>query len=180
MKVRSARLEDASAIAQIAHASWPLTYRGLLEDDFIRRVLAETYTQDALRAAIADSASTPSALFLVAEVDCTVVGYLHFAPGPKGLELHRLYVHPEHVRSGAGTALMGALHASLPPGTSYVALVHASNEPALRFYRRFGAVAEARVDGRRLFFERSGLRSGRTASEGEDILLRVIVPAASR
>lgn len=166
--VREAAPADMEAIAAIAAEVWPATYRDLLDEDFIATVLARTYDEASLRAAIAEAE-----VFLVAESGGRLVGYLQYGDGPKGPELHRLYVAAAAQGNRVGAALLDALEARLAAGVRYVALVHAGNEGALRFYARHGFSDAGRIDGRRTFLERSGLE-GR--SGGCDVLLERVVP----
>lgn len=74
-------------------------------------------------------------------------GFLHYDECGPEPELHRIYLRPEAIRSGAGSALMAALHDSLPAGTRYVLLVAANNDRAIAFYRRHGLNIREPVDG---------------------------------
>lgn len=163
--IRDAAPADAAAIRRIALAAWPATYRGLLDDAFIERVLEESYSIDALREAIEGEGE-----FLVAEDDGELRGYLQYGEGEHGPELFRLYVDPEHVAGGLGTALLEALNERLPADASYVALVHSRNDGAIRFYERHGFERGAQIDGPSHFAARHGFEV--EARTGCDLLLR--------
>ena len=145
MSIRDADRRDAEAIRRVARRSWPDTYAGLLTDGEIRHFLRWAYNRPALWADIA-AAGRGSGHFLLAERGGAVVGYLHYVrDGRLGPELRRLYVDPDHLGLGVGTALLAELHGRLEPGTSYVLRVHPGNRRALDFYRRRGFEPAGRV-----------------------------------
>lgn len=176
VRVRDALPADAAAIARVAREVWPATYAGLLDDAFIELVLTRTYEATALSGTIAAAGEDPGSHFLVAEDREEIVGYLHYGPGAGGPELHRLYVLPARTREGTGAALLAELNRRLAPGTAYVALVHAGNDGALRFYAREGFSRAGRVDGRSAFLERYGLGGEPCGGPGCDVIVRYEVP----
>ncbi len=169
MTVREASPADAPAIERIARASWPATYGGLLAEQTIGRFLDDRYGVAVLELEIELCAGGERGIFLVTERGGEPIGYLHFvASGELGPELKRLYVHPDALGSGAGSALLAELHRRLEAGISYVVVVHPANERALLFYRRRGMVDAGET--------KALLRDERTES-GCDVLLRATVPA---
>jgi ribosomal protein S18 acetylase RimI-like enzyme len=106
--VRSARLEDAAAIASIHIAS---------SDDAYAPLAAEWHPADpAKRAAVwaKTLAEAGAALVLLAEdTDGTVIGFVSGGKARRTepateLELHVIHVHPEHRGQGVGDALWSA------------------------------------------------------------------------
>lgn len=166
LTTRDAVPADAPVIRAVADRAWPAAYDGLFEPSFIELVLERTYDPALLARAIAD----PASQFLVAEDGDTVVGYLHYADG----ELHRLYVEPARIGTGAGRMLLDELERRLPPGTEYVALVRGGNERAVAFYLRRGFEAAERVDGFRRYAEAWDLEL--PAGERADLLMRRRLP----
>ncbi len=140
--VRDAAPDDAAAISQVAQASWRDTYRDIFEPSFIEDFLARNYNEAALaRSAETAIASSGTAVFLVAERDGRIVGYLHFGDGPAGPELFRIYADPAHYGTGVGSELLAELHRRIEGSVDgYVLHVHSRNERGLAFYERNGFV----------------------------------------
>ena len=147
MLVRAATPADAPAIAEIGRIAFPPTYAGSLDPAVIATVVDALYTDEGAAATIAASAADPGSRLFVVERGGRVDGFLHYDECGSEPELHRIYLRPEAIRSGAGSALMTALHDSLPAGTRYVLLVAANNDRAIAFYRRHGLNIRESVDG---------------------------------
>jgi ribosomal protein S18 acetylase RimI-like enzyme len=151
--VRDATAADAPSIAAIGRVAFPAVHDEVVGPAFSAAVVEQTYSIEALTDCIARCARADDAAFLVAERDGVVVGYLHFDSEGDEPELHRIYVDPDQKRGGIGSALMRALHARLPAGSSYVLLVAEVNTDAQAFYERHGLVVERRIDGSRHYSE---------------------------
>ena len=147
MLARTATVDDAAAISEIGRVAFPPTYAGSLDAAVIEAVVAALYTEAAVAASVTNSAADPSSRFLVAERDGRVLGFLHYDEVGPEPELHRLYLHPDAIGVGAGSALMRALNESLPADKRYVLLVAAANRRAIAFYQRHGLAIRDRVDG---------------------------------
>jgi len=138
---RDAREEDAPGIADVARASWEETYRDIFEPAFIEDFLERAYSVPSLEEAVRRVAERPASVFLVAERDGQIVGYLQFGEGPRGPELFRIYAHPDHYGTGVGSALLGELHQRTRGRVaSYVLDVHSRNVRGRAFYDRNGFV----------------------------------------
>jgi GNAT superfamily N-acetyltransferase len=144
LSVRDARPADAEAIARVARASWKAAYQEYLDPAYVDAELADGYAVPTLARDIALLAGV-DACFFVAERAGAVVGYLHYAPVEDGPYLRRLYVHPDHWRTGVGDALLEELHRRIGPETSYTLDVHPRNEQARAFYARRGFVDAGRL-----------------------------------
>ncbi len=139
--VRDATNEDASAIRRVAQASWRDTYRDIFEPEFIEGFLDRNYSEAALAGAAEATATEAGAVFLVAEREGAIVGYLHFGEGPRGPELYRIYADPAHYDTGVGSALLAELHRRIEGRVeAYVLDVHSRNERGRAFYDRNGFV----------------------------------------
>ena len=146
MLARTATVADAAAIARIGRVAFPPTYAESLDASVIETVVDALYTDDAVAAAVSDSAADPSSRFFVVGRDGAVSGFLHYDERGPEPELHRIYLRPDAIGTGAGSTLMRALHDSLPPDQRYVLLVAAANTTAVAFYQRHGLVVRDSVD----------------------------------
>ncbi len=124
----------------------PAQFAGLVDSVVVEAVATQTYEPEAVAACIRRCTDAEDAVFLVAEVDGDVVGYLHFDSFGDAPELHRIYIDQEFRSRGVGAALMDALHRRLSPET-YILLVVRGNDGAVRFYERHGLTQEATLDG---------------------------------
>lgn len=139
ISVRDATAADVEGIERVARASWIETYRDIFEPAFIEDFLARNYAAEALARAAERAAGSDDTHFLVAEREGELVAFAHFGPGPRGPELYRIYAHPDHFGSGAGHALLEALHQRLEGHVaSYVLDVHSRNQRGRAFYDRHG------------------------------------------
>ena len=141
-----ATVADAAAIARIGRVAFPPTYAESLDAAVIETVVAALYTDEAVAAPVCAAADDSRSRFLVVEQDGRIVGFLHYDEAGPEPELHRIYLEPEAIGSGAGSALMNALHASLPPSSPYVLLVAVVNSRAIAFYERHGLAVREAVD----------------------------------
>lgn len=143
--VRDARPEDAPAIARVARASWLDTYDGIFAPDVIEAFLAEHYAPETLAIAAANALERAHLEFLVAERAGEIIAFANFGVGERGPQLARIYAHPDHYGTGAGSALLEELHRRIA-GTvdAYILDVHPRNTRGRAFYDRQGFVI---VDG---------------------------------
>jgi [ribosomal protein S5]-alanine N-acetyltransferase len=140
VSIRDATAADAEAIARVARASWAQTYQDIFEPAFIDDFLDRNYDPARL-AESASQATTRGQVFLVAERDGVVVGYLQFGTGERGPELWRIYGDPAHYGTGVGSALLAELHRRIEATVdAYVLDVHSRNERGRAFYDRHGFV----------------------------------------
>ena len=170
--VRAATVAHAPAISAIGSVAFPAVHNDIVGEAFSAAVVEQTYSIAALTECISLCARTHDALFLVAERDDAVVGYLHYDCVGHEPELHRIYVHPEQKRGGVGSALMREFHAWLDPGSSHILLVAAANADALAFYARHGLVVERRVDGSQYYSDAMSIAVDQPPPEARALLLR--------
>ena len=108
MLIRSARVEDAHAVAAVRVASWRWAYRGIVPDAYLDG-LTEAESEESWRAVAAGE--QPGAELLVCEVAGGVVGFACYgaarAPsfGHAG-ELYATYYLPQAMGKGHGSAMM--------------------------------------------------------------------------
>ncbi|MGV1089351.1 MAG: GNAT family N-acetyltransferase [Mycobacterium sp.] len=147
MLVRTATVVDAPAIAEIGRLAFPPTYAGSLDPVVISTVVDALYTDEGAAATVAATDADPSSRLFVLERAGRIDGFLHYDECGPEPELHRIYLRPDAISTGGGSALMTALHDSLPAGRGYVLLVAANNDRAIAFYRRHGLTIRESVDG---------------------------------
>lgn len=142
--VRTARLDDAPAIARVHVASWRAAYAGLLPEGVLASRTVEVRTRHWVEW-LSDGAPRR---ILVAERNGAVVGFGAAGParggGPRTAELYSLYLAPEALGEGFGTLLWNALADPLA-GDGFreaVLWVADGNERALRFYEARGFRAD--------------------------------------
>lgn len=141
ISVRDARPEDAPRIAEVARRSWTDTYRDIFEPAFIEDFLARNYDVADLATGAQRAAAADDREFLVAELDGQVIAFAHYAVGPDGPKLYRIYADPDHYGSGAGHALLTELERRLRGRVeAYVLDVHSRNARGRAFYDRHGFV----------------------------------------
>jgi ribosomal protein S18 acetylase RimI-like enzyme len=144
--VREASAADTSAVASIGADGFTTSYRTILSDAVISAVVEQVYSREAVEASIRRCTASPGAEFLVAVAEGEVTGFLHFDSEGQEPELHRIYVDPQATGGGVGTALLLGLHARLPAASTYILMVLAQNDRAIRFYERHGPVVERETD----------------------------------
>jgi GNAT superfamily N-acetyltransferase len=134
-------------IRPAGEADVPVIRRLIRELAEYERLLPEAVaTEDDLRATL--FGPRPCAEVLVAEVADEVAGFALFFHnystflGKPGLYIEDVYVRPEHRRHGLGTAFFRRIaRLAVERGCGRLEwAVLDWNEPALRFYRRIGAV----------------------------------------
>ena len=145
MLIRPAKRADALDVARVHVRSWQAAYRGLMPDEYLDGLRPEE------RARRYDFSGTdPRAPATIVAVDGdALIGFATVAPAadpdaPDGGELCALYVDPDHLRRGVGSALLRAALAQLRAKgyTDATLWVHAGNRTAQAFYRRHGWSAD--------------------------------------
>jgi GNAT superfamily N-acetyltransferase len=145
MRLRTAKLADADALASVHHATWVTAYGDLLPAEFWETHTLAERTRSWQRSLMRGLAPT------LAEVEGEVVGFAH-ASGSRaqhGVEpvrdtqLWMLYVLDDHHGTGVGQGLLDAV---IGPGVPCQLWVAEDNPRARRFYERNGfAVEGARI-----------------------------------
>ena len=176
MSIRTARLEDARAIAEVHVASWQHAYDGLLPREFLASLSVEQ-RESMWSEAIANG--QPS--LLVAELASQVVGFSAFGPcrdegaGPTDLELWALYLSPTHWSTGIGRALwLCSREIMFARGATSISLwVVDGNARAISFYTaagfhpEAGSIKQFELGGTRLREARYVLHREQLAEPGE-------------
>ncbi|KAA2261150.1 GNAT family N-acetyltransferase [Solihabitans fulvus] len=143
--VRAARTEDARAIATIHVASWRVTYRGAVPDDYLAGLSVDRRVPS-----WEQRITEPTQHVLVAEAAGQVRGFAAVGPcrdadaEESTGELYAIYLDPDWAARGLGTLLdAGGAAALAGAGFRRATLwVLDSNERARRFYERQGWAAD--------------------------------------
>jgi GNAT superfamily N-acetyltransferase len=150
--VRSARVDDARAIADVHVASWRTTYKGIFPDTLLDGLSVDKREQS-WRETLA--ASEPSSVTLVAcDVDGSIVGFISGGVERTGRlgyegEVYAIYLLQSAQRQGLGTLLVrhfvGELRAR---GVGSMAVWVLAANPFRQFYAALGEqlVAEQQIE----------------------------------
>jgi ribosomal protein S18 acetylase RimI-like enzyme len=147
MIIRAAVIDDAHAIATIHVRSWQHAYADILPQDGLDNLSIEDRSQQWAGWLQADSGEMNT---LVAEIDEEVVGYASWGPSsdddaePGTIELYSIYVLPESMNAGIGSALLEAVEVDMIASGSEAATLHVlvKNTLTRKFYERYGWRAE--------------------------------------
>jgi GNAT superfamily N-acetyltransferase len=150
--IRDAAPGDGRAFEQVRVAGWRAAYRGIIDDEVLDALEVEDARVEQREAQLA--APPADEVFLVAEVDGTVVGGALLLPArdddlDDAAELAALYVEPALRYAGIGSALLRAGYDRMPQPLQVLWVLEA-NAAGRRFYERHGF----RPDGHRAPAER--------------------------
>ena len=145
--LRSARLDDATAIARVHIASWQTAYRGIFPDAYLDG-MTDGYSKRRARweHGLQHPESAGTTTFVVEDVGEGVVGFATAGSARKpelgfAGELHAIYLLAGHRRGGLGRLLFRRCcdHlCDLGIGDMYVMVLE--KNPACHFYRGMGGV----------------------------------------
>lgn len=148
MTFREATFEDYERIANFHALSWKRTYRGLISDDYLDR-LVDQERLDFWGERM--NTPDPQRLVLLAEEDEQLMGFVCiFADyDPKfGAFVDNLHAHPDAKRRGIGAQLLQRAAAwayAKHPHTPLYLWVLEGNHNARGFYERMGAISYEQV-----------------------------------
>ena len=145
LKIRPARTEDAFDIANINTLGWKVGYRGLVCDSILDEMQVTEKRIQRTKEHIANAE-----IFLVAEQNNKAVGFLRGGKPkrenlPYSYEIHVFYVHPDHWRSGIGTALFNAFKEKIKVDDFCVYALD-GNIRGINFYQKMGMKRFAEFD----------------------------------
>lgn len=136
LTIRIATRSDIATIRNLAHAIWPVSYKGMISDEQISYMLQMMYSEDSLLRQMSDE----GCVFLIAEQEESPVGFASFSLIDDGnYKLHKLYVLPAMQGNGIGKCLLlEVLHmVNKEAGTSVCLQVNKNNK-AKKFYSLMG------------------------------------------
>lgn len=132
MFIRPSTLADKAAIGEMAFACYSAT-------------LAKHYAADVLKLALPHLSHVPDGLvqcgtYFVAVEGDLIVGACGWTDGPRGAEVRKLAVHPDHLRKGIARGLLAHVHASANDA-GHERMSCAASLNAVPFYRALGYTA---------------------------------------
>lgn len=135
LSIRKATPHDLKAIQDIAYNTWPATYSSILSPAALNYMLEYFYSLDALTAQM----ETGQQFFLV-ETEGHSIGFGSVTEiTPQVFKLNKLYVLPEHQKTGAGRVLMDhAFEIARSNHATQLILNVNRNNPAVHFYKKIG------------------------------------------
>lgn len=124
---------DVEAICAFGEAHIRDHYEPLIGTAAAEKQVRDWWNTCVIEDAVADGA------ILIAEHQGSMIGVAQVSARAQPPTIYKLYVHPVHRGRGVGPILLDAVIASLPYGTSRLAIEHfAANERAGSFYEREG------------------------------------------
>jgi ribosomal protein S18 acetylase RimI-like enzyme len=142
IQVRKATINDIIGIQQVAHLTWHSAYEHTMRPDTRAQILAEFYNEQSL----ARSLEREEALFLVAEEQDRIIGFVQALPRPcSGYEITRIYILPQWQQKGVGSQLYAALVEHLP-NQALSAIVQRDHQAAIAFFKKHGFVQQRELE----------------------------------
>jgi GNAT superfamily N-acetyltransferase len=142
MRIRTARVHDAVAIAKVHIESWRTTYKGIVPDDFLTG-LSYAQREQMWRQILIDLVR-PSYVYVAEDDHGQVVGFVSGGPERSGNtvytgELYAIYLLVRYQGQGIGWQLVHTLVSRLrQEGMMTLLLWVLAENPARRFYERLG------------------------------------------
>ncbi|MGQ9805455.1 MAG: formate dehydrogenase accessory sulfurtransferase FdhD [Chlorobiales bacterium] len=136
---RTFQLEDARGVYETALRSFQETYKNVFSPEMIEQMVRKDFEPESL-AQLVEKIQSGEMCFYVALDGERVVGFCNFGFCDKGLELRRIYLHPDYIGKGVGKRLLelGEDFALATGSEKYFCFVHKQNEIGKRFYFKNG------------------------------------------
>lgn len=149
--IRSARVDDAQAIARVQVDTWRTTYAGIVPDEYLANL---DYARSATRWAQTLAAPERKSRLFVAEEEGAVVGFACGGPLREPLpgydgELYAIYVLKAHQDRGIGRTLVAAVAGDLlSRGYGSLVIWVLQDNPSRGFYEALGGqvIAEKGIE----------------------------------
>lgn len=139
--IRKAALEDAEAIAKVHVASWQTTYKGIMDEGFLKRLSVEKRKELWM-----NNIPRERSIVLVAELDGEIIGFADGSPVKEGEypgydgDITSIYFYEEHQGKGYGKMLLNELFDGFRQQGFTSAIVKVlEHNAACRFYEALGA-----------------------------------------
>ncbi|MFQ3598566.1 MAG: formate dehydrogenase accessory sulfurtransferase FdhD [Chloroherpetonaceae bacterium] len=152
--------KDAQGVYETALHSFRETYKNVFRDEMIEQMVRKDYEPDSLVKLI-DKIESGDMCFYVALDGERVIGFCNFGFCDKGLELRRIYLHPDYIGKGVGKRLLelGENFALATGSEKYFCFVHKQNEIGKRFYFKNGFLHNDSEDSGDQWFMMKELKS---------------------
>jgi GNAT superfamily N-acetyltransferase len=143
MRIRTAQITDAKAIAQVHVDSWRSTYKGIVPDDFLANLSYER-RERGWREILSNAERQRSFVYVAEDEAEKVVGFVNGGPEReddsfyKG-ELYAIYLLESYQHKGIGRQLVRVATQQLIERSFETMLVWVlADNPSRRFYERIG------------------------------------------
>jgi len=145
MQIKKLASEELSKIQEIAHKTWPDTFRNILSEAQIDYMLKWMYNLDTLAKQLESGHE-----FYVLEEKEGVLGFIGiepFHPEPDSLKIHKLYVLPQSQGAGVGKQLIEkSKEVALKKGLNRVILNVNRFNNAVDFYKHLDFIVVKEED----------------------------------
>jgi ribosomal protein S18 acetylase RimI-like enzyme len=132
MKIRKMTEHDINQVQQVARLAWNDTYNNILPQEFIDQFVDKAYSYDSLHRRLQKT------LFLVADNESVIEGFISIAQGEECSELAAIYLLPSAQRKGLGTMLLHEATKGVSKGEKIIVYVEKENIKGLSFYKKNG------------------------------------------
>jgi len=141
--IRFAQNEDLSAVSRLLGETWHATYDRVLGPERLNEITGRWHSVQNLLHGL----DRGNGVFLVSVRGGAIVGTASAALDTMrtGVDLLRLYVHPQHQGCGLGAALFRAMLEHFPAASTMSLEVEPTNQRAIKFYERLGFVVRGKV-----------------------------------
>jgi GNAT superfamily N-acetyltransferase len=135
--IRTLEKSDLEALFDVAQRAWRYTYRGILPPDFIERWIDANYSAEIILPLFPAIQAGEMAFFVATDTN-NIVGFANMGDRGRGIELIRIYLLPEYMRKGIGSALLEECEkfAIGRGSSSYFCYVVARNKIGVHFYQK--------------------------------------------
>ena len=104
MEIRSLKRDELKIVQEIAHATWPYTFKEILSQDQIQYMLNWMYDVKQL-----ESQFDSGHLFFTAELNDKSIGFIGIEPNHPEIgitKIHKIYILPGHQGLGVGKKMI--------------------------------------------------------------------------
>ncbi len=144
-QIRNAKIEDASSIARVHKNSWLSTYKGIISDAYLEKVVARYNSGESQKRREDSISKDGGKSTFVAIVEDKIVGFADGGPNrfseyPFDTEIYAIYLEEEYQRLGIGKMLIERFMNKYVIESGYKSLsIHVlEKNSSAEFYRKMG------------------------------------------